>query len=192
MTRTLYRTLLGADFDRLPAVIRDMHANASRAVGCADIARGKGILARLICAFARTPKSGRNVAIETTFEPIDGGERWTRTFAGQPFRTDMLIDARAPGRLRERFGPFLFHLRMVATEEGTDLLPDRVFLWGVKLPRALSPEAVGHERVRDGRYRFNVVVRFPLAGDVLRYEGTIERDKGASVSHVASAQHLRG
>lgn len=175
MGRTLYQTLLGEAFDALPEKIRAMHAGASRAEGRADIVRGESLLARLICAAARVPQTGRNVPVETSFEPIDGGERWTRVFNGQAFRTDMLIDKDAPHpRLTEKFGPFLFRLKMIAHGDGIDLIPESVSMWGLPLPKFLCPEAVGLERVKDGRYHFNVSVRFPLAGDVLRYEGSIE------------------
>lgn len=175
--RTLYRTLLGPAFDRLPAPIREMHALARRATGTADIVRGTGPLARLICAVARVPRTGRGVPVETTFEPIAGGERWTRRFNGEAFATDMLIDDTGDEpRLAERFGPFLFRLRMIAGESGTDLIPEAVSLWGATLPKFFAPRAIGRERVKDGLYHFDVVVRFPIAGEVLRYEGVITPD----------------
>lgn len=78
MTRTLYRTMLGGQFEKLPDKLQEMHGGASLAKGRADIKRGTSPLARLICAIAHVPKTGRDVPIETSFEPIDGGERWTR------------------------------------------------------------------------------------------------------------------
>ena len=175
MTRTLYRTLLGSQFDILPDKLQEMHGGASRAKGRADIERGTSPLARLSCALSHVPKTGRDVVIETSFESIDGGERWTRRFNGEAFQTDMLIDPDAPRpRLSEKFGPFLFRLRMVAHKDGIDLMPESVSLWGLPLPKFLCPEAIGLERVKDGRYHFDVSVRFPLAGEVLSYQGWIE------------------
>jgi Domain of unknown function (DUF4166) len=175
MERTLYRTLLGPEFERLPPAIRDMHAHAPRAHGRADITRGAHPLAQLICTLVRLPKSGRDVTVETIFKPIEGGERWTRVFGGQSFSTDMVIDTGAPHpRLFEKFGPLKFLLKVVATDAGTDLVPEGVSVFGVPLPRALCPEATGRERVKDGRYHFDVVVRFPIAGDVIRYDGLID------------------
>ena len=175
MSRDLYRTLLGADFDRLPVKIKEMHGAAKQAQGRADITRGTSVLARLICAFADVPKTGRDVVIETTFEPIEGGERWTRRFDGQAFQTDMLVDRNAEKpQLCEKFGPFLFRLRVIAHQDGIDLIPSSVSLWGVTLPKIFCPEAIGLERVKDDRYQFDVSVRFPLAGEVLSYVGWIE------------------
>ncbi len=175
MARTLYQTLLGDTFDTLPQKIKAMHAHARIARGRANIQRGTSPIARLICAVARVPQSGNDVTIETHFEPIDGGERWTRRFNGEAFQTDMLIDSTAATPiLTERFGPFHFRLRMDAHKEGVDLTPESVSLWGLPLPKGLCPRAVGLERVRAGKYYFTVKVRFPLAGDVLSYEGWIE------------------
>ncbi len=175
MNRTLYQTLLGDAFKTLPDEIKAMHGRAEKAKGCADIVRGGSPLARLICALSHVPKTGRGVTIETSFEQIDGGERWTRRFDGEAFQTDMLIDKRAPRpQLSEKFGPFLFRLRMIAHKDGIDLMPESVSLWGLTLPKILCPEAVGLERVKDGRYHFDVSVRFPLAGEVLSYQGWIE------------------
>ena len=175
MTRTLYRTLLGGQFEKLPDKLQEMHGGASLAKGCADIKRGTSPLARFICALSHIPKTGRDVPIETSFEQIEGGERWTRRFDGEAFQTDMLIDhVGSQPRLSEKFGPFLFRLKVIAHDDGIDLIPDNVSLWGLSLPKILCPEAVGLERERDGRYHFDVSVRFPLAGEVLSYQGWIE------------------
>lgn len=175
MTRTLYRDLLGSQFDRLPDKLQEMHGGAALAKGRADIKRGTSPLARLICALSHVPKTGCDVIIETSFESIEGGERWTRRFDGEAFQTDMLIDRDAPRpRLSEKFGPFLFRLRMIAHQDGIDLMPESVSLWGLPLPKLMCPEAIGLERVKDGRYHFDVSVRFPLAGEVLTYQGWIE------------------
>lgn len=175
MARTLYQTLLGPAFDTLPEPVRSMHANAHRAEGRADIVRGTSPLARLICMVARVPQTGRDVSVITNFEQIDGGERWTRIFDGEAFQTDMRVDlSSTPPCLTEKFGPFVFHLKMIAHKDGIDLIPDRVSLWGLPLPKMFCPEAIGLERVKDGHYHFDVSVRFPLAGEILSYTGTIE------------------
>ncbi len=189
MTRTLYQTLLGSRFDELPEKIKAMHAGAGRAEGRADIVRGESFLAQLICKLTQLPETGRDVPVVTTFEPIENGERWTRVFNGEAFRTDMLIDRLAGAvRLAEKFGPFLFRLELIPHKDGVDMLPQSVSLWGVTLPKILCPEAVGLERVKDDKYHFDVSVRFPLAGEVLRYAGWIE-PVDASTAGVAEAQN---
>jgi hypothetical protein len=149
-----------------------MHAGVKRAEGRADIVRGRSLLAQLICTLARMPGTGAGVPIETTFDVIDGGERWTRRFNGQPFQTDLILVRPEPGaELTEQFGLLVFRLQIIAHENGIDLIPQGVSILGLPLPKIFCPEAVGLERVRDGRYYFDVCVSFPLAGEVLRYQG---------------------
>ncbi len=172
MSRTLYQTILGSDFDKVPQEIREMHRFARLAKGTATVSRGASRVAELVCRLARLPEAQRDVDVETSFEPLKTGERWTRRFNGQPFRTDML-----PGSgetfpcMEERLGPFLFKMRVTATADGIDLRPEKVYLGPVRIPLAMAPMALGRERVIDGRYAFSVEVTFPLIGKVFGYEG---------------------
>ena len=59
-------------------------------------------------------------------------------------------------------------------EHGVDLLPWGFSFLGLPMPKLLCPEAVGLERVREGRYHFTVSVSFPFAGEVLNYDGWLE------------------
>jgi hypothetical protein len=175
MSRTLYQTILGSDFDQVPLEIREMHSFARVARGSADVSRGQSWSARLICSVAKLPEARKGVAVETSFSPIDGGERWTRSFDGQPFRTDMMAGlGETFPCMEERLGPFLFKMRVSVSAKGIDLTPEKVFLGPLRIPLALAPKAVGRERVRDGRYRFSVAVTFPLIGKVFGYEGWLE------------------
>ncbi len=175
MARTLYRDLFGERFEALPAEIKAMHGAARKAAGRGDIQRGRSVLAQLLCALSGAPHSGRDVPVEVRFDPLPGGECWTRDFDGETFRTRLMLkqDGAAPA-LTEHFGPFAFHLRMRAHDEGVNLVPEGVKLFGAPLPRFLCPEAGGYERVREGRFCFEVFVRFPLAGEIVRYEGWLK------------------
>ncbi|MCX2723799.1 DUF4166 domain-containing protein [Roseibium salinum] len=175
MSRILYRAILGEEFDRLPPQIRDMHRFAARAKGTAGVSQGRSWAARLICRLTRLPRPASNVPVETSFEPLETGERWTRRFDGQPFQTDMLPGTREsfPCML-ERLGPFLFKMRVTATAEGIDLTPEQVLLGPLRIPPALAPRPLGRERVVDGHYHFSVEVRFPLIGKVFGYQGTLQ------------------
>ncbi|MDN3718371.1 DUF4166 domain-containing protein [Roseibium salinum] len=155
MSRILYRAILGEEFDRLPPQIRDMHRFAARAKGTAGVSQGRSWAARLICRLTRLPRPASNVPVETSFEPLETGERWTRRFDGQPFQTDMLPGTREsfPCML-ERLGPFLFKMRVTATAEGIDLTPEQVLLGPLRIPPALAPRPLGRERVVDGHYHF--------------------------------------
>jgi len=175
MPRTLYQSILGDDFEQVPLKIREMHSFARVARGAADVTCGQSIIAGLICRLARLPEARKDVAVETTFAPIDGGERWTRRFDGQPFQTDMIAGTQEKYPcMVERLGPFTFKMRVTASPEGIDLAPEKVFLGPIPLWLTLAPIAIGRERVREGRYRFSVEVTFPLIGKVFGYDGWLE------------------
>ena len=175
MPRTLYQTILGPEFDKVPAEIRRMHSFARVARGTADVTRGSSWGARLICRLAKLPEAQMGVPVETSFEPIVGGERWTRRFDGQPFQTDMMAGkGDAYPCMLERLGPFLFKMRVTASDKGIDITPAEVSLGPLPLSLRLAPRAVGRERVVDGRYSFTVVVTFPLIGKVFGYNGRLE------------------
>ncbi|MGX1498310.1 hypothetical protein ACSSV1_003361 [Labrenzia sp. MBR-25] len=175
MPRTLYQTILGPEFDKVPAEIRRMHSFARVAQGTADVIRGSSWGARLICRLAKLPEARMGVPVETSFEPIVGGERWTRRFDGQPFQTDMMAGkGEAYPCMLERLGPFLFKMQVTASEQGIDITPAEVSLGPLSLPLCLAPRAVGRERVVDGRYSFSVEVTFPLIGKVFGYNGRLQ------------------
>lgn len=172
MTQPFYKTLLGDEFHQLPEKIQEMHVGVRRAEGKADIKRGTSVLAKLICAIARVPNSGEGVDIITTFEPVERGERWTRSFQGQEFSTVLQVDTTNDGpTLTEKFGPFVFGLRVIAHEHGIDLIPESVKLWAIPVPKMLCPEAIGLERVKNDLYHFDVSVRVPLVGEIVSYDG---------------------
>ncbi|TYC67654.1 DUF4166 domain-containing protein [Stappia sp. BW2] len=175
MPRTLYQDILGPDFAKVPEQIRYMHSFARVARGIADVSRGTSLAARLICRLAKFPEARMGVPVETSFEPIAGGERWTRRFDRQPFQTDMMAgNGEAYPCMLERLGPFLFKMQVSATEQGIDITPAEVSLGPLSLPLPLAPRAVGRERVVDGRYSFSVEVTFPLIGKVFGYNGRLE------------------
>lgn len=171
MARTLYRDLFGERFDILPRAIRDMHGQARRAEGRADVTRGGSFLAKLVCIMSGAPASGVNVPLVVTFDARKGGERWTRNFNGARFQTLLRLRKTEEPEVTECFGPLWFRLRMAASEEGVDLVPVGVSFLGAPLPRFVCPRAGGAEREKDGRFHFDVSVRFPLIGDIIRYRG---------------------
>ena len=175
MPRDLYQTILGEDFERLPPKIREMHAFGRVARGHANVFRGHSLMAKLICRLANLPDAQNDVPVETTFTPIEHGERWTRKFNGQPFQTDMIAGTGEPYPcMLERLGPFLFKMRVSADANGVDLTPEKIFLGPLRIPGFLAPKAVGREREKEGLYAFSVEVTFPIIGVVFGYEGKLE------------------
>lgn len=170
----LYRRLLGARFEMLPAPVRGLHDVTETAVwaGRADVERGSSWASRLLAALFSLPPNGKDQPLRVTFEPRDGGEIWTRAFGAREFRS---LQFEKHGLLRERVGPSCLVFALDASAEGLALRLLDVLVLGIPLPRMLHPCVRTMESERDGRYRFEVSSRLPLIGLLVRYAGWLER-----------------
>lgn len=171
----LYRRVLGPDFDRLPAEIRELHdvRGESLARGRCRIRRGGHPLARLTGWLFRMPPAGEDLPVEVAFRPQRGGELWRRSFAGNPLASFQEAAGR-PGWIFESFGPGRFLLEVPVDDAGLALLLRGVRILGLPLPRALWPRIRAGESVAAGRFVFDVEIRLPLAGLLVHYRGYLE------------------
>jgi hypothetical protein len=170
----LYRRLLGDAYATLPAPIQAMHdlEGALTAEGRATVERGTNLLARAIAAVIGFPPAGRDIAVRVDFALRNGREIWRRDFAGRAF-----VSTQEEGRgrfdrlLSERFGPFCFGIALVCEPGRLNLAVRGWSLFGIPLPLWLAPVGAAHERVEDGRFRFDVEIRLRLIGLIVRYQG---------------------
>jgi hypothetical protein len=172
--KALYRRLLGEAFNILPEPIRRMHevGQGLEADGMADIERGRGLLARVVAFILRLPPEGKNVPLTVRFDVKNGGEIWRRNFADEIFSsTQRAGTGRADRLLRESFGPIGIDIALLADKERLTLVPRRWSLFGIPMLLALGPQAQAHESVKDDRFTFNVEIKLPLAGLLIRYRG---------------------
>jgi hypothetical protein len=175
----LYQRVLDEAWDRLPPQLRAMHQCTSQmtASGTAQIERGNGILARVAAAVVGFPKAGREVPVQVRFECKDGAETWRRTFAGKSFSSVQSAGrGRADKLLDERFGPVTFGLGLVLQDDKLYLVVRRWNFLGIPLPAALAPNGVSFESVQDGRFCFDVEIRHPWTGLIVRYRGCLAID----------------
>lgn len=180
----LYKRLLGAAWDALPASLAALHnvtAQVQSAEGFARVERGKNLLGRLIAILWGFPKAGENVPVKVTFQPFaglragsDGGELWTRDFAGRKF-SSFQTEGRgyADKLLIEKFGPATFWLALVLKEGQLHLVTRRWSVFGIPMPLALSPNASTYEYEENGKFCFHVEVKHWLTGLIVRYEGKL-------------------
>jgi Domain of unknown function (DUF4166) len=170
----LYRRLLGARFEALPARVRELHDVTGTAVwvGRADVERGASWASRLLAALFSLPPDGKEQLLRVTFEPRNGREIWTRAFGLREFRS---VQLEKHGLLRERVGLSCLVFALDASLEGLALRLLDVLVLGVSLPRMLHPCVRTMESEVDGRYRFEVSSHLPLIGLLVRYAGWLER-----------------
>jgi len=170
----LYRRLLGDAYTTLPGPIQVMHDLDGTLVaeGRATVERGTGLMARAIAGAVGFPPAGRDVPVKVRFALRDGREFWRREFADRA-----LSSTQEEGRGRferllcERFGPFAFGIALVAEADRLRLVVRRWSVFGIPLPRALAPFGSTYESAENGRFRFDVEIRVPLVGLIVRYRG---------------------
>lgn len=165
----LYRRVLGADFERMPAPVRALHGiiGDGGAAGRAIATRGSSPFARLACALAGFPPAGEH-ALHVDFEEEDGVERWTRDFAGRRFSSEL---SQSGDLLVERFGPLRFAFALEADETGLRMLMRHWSLFGLRLPLWLAPTSEAREWAEGDDFCFDVAIRLPWFGAVVHYRG---------------------
>jgi hypothetical protein len=170
----LYARVLGPRFARLPEAVRAIHDvfADSGAVGEGTVVRGTSPLARLVAAAMRFPPSG-TVPLHVHFAERGGREIWTRDFGGQRFSSEL---SASRGCIVERFGPMRFAFDIPADERGLEMHLTRWSAFGLPMPRFLAPRISAREWEEEGRFRFEVAVAMPVAGEVVRYEGWLLAD----------------
>lgn len=176
----LYERVLGAAFERLPPAVQDLHRTGTVMVasGRAAVSRGRGPLARLVAALFRFPRETDDGPVRVEIRAGDGAEVWRRDFAGRRFTSVQFAGrGRFAGLVVERFGPFRFGLALVAEPDRLRLVPRRWSAFGLPMPRAWCAHGDSYETVADGRFRFNVEIRLPLAGLVVGYRGWLECER---------------
>lgn len=170
----LFRQLLGAAFESLPARVQELHDSKAtrRWSGQAEVIGGTGALPRLIARLFGFPPPGADIPVEVTFQPDAGSERWTRNFAGKTFTS---ILTRGPGRqadlLVERFGLISVSLALVVDHDRLRLIPRRWTLAGIPMPRFLLPSASGLETQDQDRFCFDIEIAVPFIGRLIAYRG---------------------
>lgn len=179
----LYRRLLGPAWDRLPEPIRVLHDLEGEMTvrGEASVERGRNPLAWLIAAVIGFPAAAEHTPVEVRFTGKDSVETWRRTFGTKSFSSTQEMGRAGADRLIiERFGPVAVAMAVVVSETRLDLVIRRWTLFGLPMPLWLAPGGEAFETVEDGRFRFDVDIRAPLAGRVVRYRGwlvPVEQDQ---------------
>jgi NAD(P)-dependent dehydrogenase (short-subunit alcohol dehydrogenase family) len=172
--QSAYRDLLGTAWNLLPEPVQAMHGRAANleSQGIAHVERGNGWLAALAAAAFGFPEASDRVPVSVSFQSHGDGERWHRTFGRSSFSS---FQARGRGRseglLREKFGPFAFHMALVVDGEKLRFVVRNWSFLGLPLPANLAPTGNSYEFAENGRFHFHVEIAHPLTGLIVRYSG---------------------
>ena len=171
----LFKTVLGGtSFAAMPHVTQTLHRGAPAILGegRADIDPPGNFAGRLISALFGFPRPGKDVPVSVLVEQIPGGERWLRRYPGRDMQSFMSHSDPDTQTLEERFGHFSFRMKIFGHEQGLDMQMVSARLGPLPLPKILVPKITATERAGpQGRHLFDVCIRLPLIGDIVRYRG---------------------
>jgi len=170
---SLFKRILGANFDRLPPILQQIHAvQASQTFsGRCDITGGATWASRFLARAAALPPPGRNVPVEVTIESSPDCEQWRRSFNGRRMHTRL---TEREGRLVERLGAvqLTFVLEVVENRIVWSVVEARAM--GVRLPTSWFGNVMATEAVDAGRYHFDVRAGLPYIGLLIHYRGWLK------------------
>lgn len=170
----IFEQALGEHFVELPAAIQDLHsvAFARKWRGKACITRGRGFLSQLAGWIAGFPPAAEDVDVVVKMLRMDKGETWMRSFGRHRFRSYLSVDSTSNERVVERFGLMRFEIGLTLRDSQLFYPVRRATIFGVPLPRFLTPKSESFEAVdSQGRATFDVRVVLPIGGLVAHYKG---------------------
>lgn len=171
---TLYQRVMGDALSRLDTPLKNFHQQKQSfsMEGQADILPSSNILGRVIAGIMRFPLAGEKVPLTVEIEIAAKGETWTRGFAGRKFSSRQKFgQGRYEGLLVESFGPLNFGMAVTETLGKLGLVLRGWDILGLPLPTFLMPHAIANEHGKDGRFNFDVEIRAPIVGRIVRYQG---------------------
>ncbi|MBZ7920775.1 DUF4166 domain-containing protein [Ensifer adhaerens] len=190
--KSLYRQILGRDWDRLPGSIRVLHEKSEgHAIfrGRAVVERGGSVWARLVASVLGFPGASPDVPVEIHFACRNGREVWTRRFGAKVLRSAQhRIERPNEQWLAEEFGPFRILCALEPTENRLYLSVRAWSFLGLPLPLVLAPGGRTFEEDRDGLFHFHVEVESPLTGMIVRYRGWLRPADEPTSSHTAAPE----
>lgn len=180
-SHSVYRQVLGADFNELATELQRFHSLAGRVelAGRFSVKGPRSPAGRLVSALFALPKTAAESPFTFVLDASAHQETWHRRFPGRSMVSRMQAGR---GLLVERFGPISFYFRLQADGGQLHMLLQAVTVFGIRSPRMLMPKVSAHEIGEDGRLHFAVSAHLPLVGLLAEYRGFLEIEReGATV-----------
>jgi hypothetical protein len=173
---SVFRRVLGADFDCLPPAVRRAHDDGEkRLAGRADVQTYLGVFGKTVCWLMGLPASGAGVPVRVEFTPsADGTVHWHRDFGGRHYKSDFSVGAgNHAGKLIETMGVIaaVFAVELQGSRLRFEIVGCK--LLGIPLPRLLSPRCIAYESEQDGAFMFDITIGLPIFGRLIAYKGVI-------------------
>ncbi|MDB5935969.1 MAG: hypothetical protein JWQ01_3313 [Massilia sp.] len=171
--QSVYRQVLGADFNLLASELQRFHSMAGRVelTGRFSVKGPHSAAGRLVSALFALPKAAAETSFRFELDANARQETWQRHFPGRSMVSRMQP---GPGMLVERFGPIRFYFRLKADDGQLIMLLQSVTVMGIRSPRLLMPKVSAHETGADGKLHFWVSAHLPVVGLLAEYRGYLE------------------
>ncbi len=167
---SLYAQVLGADFQRLPPVVRRFHAltGHTQLQGWVTVAAPSGLWARCLAWCLGAPQHAASGALRFELWASPAAETWIRHFPGRVMRSDMRV---VSGQLQEQLGAVRLRFALSATPAQLSMQLVQLHCLGLPCPRWLMPQVRAVETEAQGRFKFEVHAALPWVGTVASYRG---------------------
>ena len=171
--QSLYRQILGRQFDALPAALRRFHdaPGGGRARGTFRVDRAAGRLRNALASLLGLPKAGSDVPVHLRVVVEGERERWIRDFQGHRVETVAWVWR---DLLMESLGWTSFASALVRDGSRLSYEFRRAWFAGIPIPRWLSPSVESYVDAGEAGWRVVVGISVPVLGELVRYEGWIE------------------
>lgn len=166
----IFRDCLGDKFDGLAPLVRKAHVGSTRLVGDVVVERGN-VIAQLICNLFGMPPASPKCRLVVLGSHDAEVMTWNRHFDEYPMNSYFYKDGI---HLVERLGPIHMKMALNVADGALTYSLDKTQIFGIPIPRFISPRVTAVEQQVDDKYRFSVVVAMPLVGQLVSYLGDMQ------------------
>ena len=176
-SRNLYEEILGDAYNEMSEPLQNLHriGDGKTFEGRCKVTRGKNPLSHIVATAFRLPKASPDIPVKVVLTKDGEKEIWERFFNGRRMVSRQESGCGKQSRLViERFGPIAIHIAILV-EDGKQILKTTGWsLFGIPLPKFLTPGGDVFEHAQDGRFNFHVDLVAPIFGRLVKYEGWLE------------------
>lgn len=168
----LFKACLGEKFEQLAPVVRKAHAGKTRLEGDVVVERGNAI-ARVVCDLFGMPPSSPKCRLVVLGSHDAQVMTWNRHFDNHAMDSNFYRDGKC---LVERLGPIHMKMTLDVTDGVLTYALDKTRIFGIPIPRFMSPSVKAVEQQVGDMYRFSVEVAMPVVGKLVSYLGDMHVD----------------
>lgn len=169
--KPVFKRAMGADFEHLPAVIRQVHRGRPALVadGVVRVSGATNLVGKLCAALVGLPGNLGEVPLHVAVETRNGRELWARFFGDRALRSE--IRPVGEGMIEECIGRLRLRLEPVAVSDGLDFRAVSTHVgW---LPLSSARIVMSERADPDGRHAFFTEIGFPIVGRLASWRGVL-------------------